>query len=88
MGMVIYPSRSGMNAWESLGNPDWGWEGVSPYLRKFHKATAPSDAGLKTLKGVLYEHKDQGGIGPVKISFGDNYMPYYGAWTESFKALG
>lgn len=88
MGMVIYPSRSGMNSWESLGNPGWGWDGVSPYIRKFHKATAPSDAGLETLKGVFYEQKDQGGDGPVKISFGNNYMPYYGAWTESFKALG
>lgn len=86
--MVIYPSRSGMNAWESLGNPGWGWEDVSPYIRKFHTATAPSEAGLQTLKDILYVKEHVGDSGPVKLSFGDQYMPYYGAWMQSFKALG
>lgn len=88
MGMVIYPGRSGMDAWEKLGNPGWGWEGVSSYIRKFHTAAPPSDPARNTLKEVLYEQKHQGGNGPVKVSFGDHYMPYYGAWMESFKALG
>lgn len=88
MGMVIYPSRSGLNAWEGLGNPGWGWEGLSPYIRKFHTAAPPSEASQQTLKQILYEQKDVGDKGPVKISFGDQYMPYYSAWMESFKALG
>ncbi|KFY04700.1 hypothetical protein O988_00580 [Pseudogymnoascus sp. VKM F-3808] len=66
MGMVVYPSKVGMDAWEKLGNPGWGWEGLSPYIRKFHKAAAPSD----------------------EVSFGDQYMPYHGAWFKTFKALG
>jgi choline dehydrogenase-like flavoprotein len=44
LGMVVYPSRSGLNAWEALGNPGWGWEGLSPYIRKFQNRTPPSDA--------------------------------------------
>jgi choline dehydrogenase-like flavoprotein len=88
MGMVIYPSRSGLNAWEGLGNPGWGWEGLSPYIRKFHTAAPPSEEGRETLSQILYEQKDVGDKGPVNVSFGDHYMPYYGAWMESFKALG
>ncbi|OTB05583.1 putative GMC oxidoreductase [Hypoxylon sp. CI-4A] len=26
LGMVIYPSKSGFDSWEKLGNPGWGWE--------------------------------------------------------------
>lgn len=88
MGMIIYPSRSGLNAWEGLGNAGWGWEGLSPYIRKFHTAAPPSEESQQTLKQILYEQKDVGDKGPVKISFGDQYMPYYTAWMESFKALG
>ncbi|OBT67941.1 hypothetical protein VE03_02500 [Pseudogymnoascus sp. 23342-1-I1] len=88
MGMVIYPSRVGMDAWERLGNPGWGWEGLSPYIRKFHKATAPSDEVRRFFKGMKYDPRDQGSDGPIQVSFGDQYMPYHGAWLETFKALG
>ncbi|CAI7656416.1 unnamed protein product [Penicillium pancosmium] len=88
MGMIIYPSRSGLNAWEGLGNPGWGWEGLSPYIRKFHTAAPPSEGGQKSLNQIMYEQKDVGDKGPVKVSFGDQYMPYYSAWMESFKTLG
>jgi choline dehydrogenase-like flavoprotein len=88
MGMVIYPSRSGLNAWEGLGNPGWGWEGLSHYIRKFHTAAPPSEEGRETLSHILYEQKHVGDKGPVNVSFGDHYMPYYGAWMESFKTLG
>ncbi|OBT73421.1 hypothetical protein VF21_08094 [Pseudogymnoascus sp. 05NY08] len=88
LGMVIYPSKVGMDAWEKLGNPGWGWDGVSPYIRKFHKAAAPSDEVRQFFQGMKYDLLDQGSDGPVQVSFGDQYMPYHGAWLETFKALG
>ncbi|CAL5866049.1 uncharacterized protein PFLUO_LOCUS256 [Penicillium psychrofluorescens] len=87
-GMVIYPSRSGLNAWEALGNHGWGWDGLSPYIRKFQKGTPPSDATREFFKGMKYDQKDQGTDGPVQVSFGDQYMPYHAAWMETFKTLG
>lgn len=88
LGMVIYPSKVGMDAWEKLGNPGWGWDGVSPYIRKFHKAAAPSDEVRQFFQGMKYDLQDQGSDGPVQVSFGDQYMPYHGAWLNTFKALG
>lgn len=86
--MVTYPSKVGMDAWEKLGNPGWGWDGLLPYVRKFHKAAAPSDEVRQFFQGMKYDLEDQGSDGPVQVSFGDQYMPYHGAWFETFKALG
>lgn len=86
--MVVYPSRSGLNAWEALGNPGWGWEGLSPYIRKFQNRTAPSDANREFFKGVIYDEINNGTDGPVNVSLGDQYMPYHSAWLETFKGLG
>ncbi|KAJ5087113.1 hypothetical protein NUU61_008420 [Penicillium alfredii] len=88
MGMIVYPSRCGMNAWESLGNPGWGWDAFSPYIRSFHQATAPSDQVRHFFQDMKYDHGHQGSEGPVKVSFGDEYMPYHTAWLETFKTLG
>ncbi|KAJ5542443.1 hypothetical protein N7535_004863 [Penicillium sp. DV-2018c] len=88
LGMVIYPSRTGFNAWEALGNPGWGWNGISPYIRKFHTAAAPSNGNREFFRGMVHDQKDQGSSGPVQVSFGDQYMPYHSAWMDTFKALG
>ena len=34
-GMVFdRASRADYDAWEALGNPGWGWEGLFPYFKK------------------------------------------------------
>ncbi|KAJ5787103.1 CAZyme family AA3 [Penicillium paradoxum] len=88
LGMVIWPSRAGMNAWETLGNPGWGWNEVAPYIRKFHTAAPPSNGNREFFKGMKYEQEDQGNTGPVQVSFGEQYMPFHSAWMETFEALG
>jgi choline dehydrogenase-like flavoprotein len=77
-----------MNAWEKLGNPGWGWDGFSPYVRKFHTASPPSSDNREFFKGMKYDQQDQGSTGPVQVSFGDQYMPYHTAWMDTFKTLG
>ncbi|KAJ5660037.1 CAZyme family AA3 [Penicillium longicatenatum] len=88
LGMIIYPSRTGLDAWESLGNPGWGWDGLSPYIRKFQKTTPPSEAAREVFPEIQYDQKDQGSEGPVQVSYPDQWMPYHSAWMESFKELG
>ncbi|CRL18610.1 Glucose-methanol-choline oxidoreductase [Penicillium camemberti] len=75
-------------AWETLGNPGWGWNGLSPYIRKFHTASPPSSDNRGFFKGMKYDQQDQGSTGPVQVSFGDQYMPYHAAWMDTFKTLG
>ncbi|KAJ5527723.1 CAZyme family AA3 [Penicillium frequentans] len=88
LGMVIYPSRTGLDAWESLGNPGWGWDGLSPYIRKFQKTTPPSEGAREFFPEMKYDQKDQGSEGPVQVSYADQWMPFHSAWMGSFKELG
>ncbi|KAL4937821.1 hypothetical protein BDV06DRAFT_226607 [Aspergillus oleicola] len=88
LGMVVYPSRSGMDAWEALGNPGWGWDSFAPYVRKFHTGTAPSNSVREFFGGMKAEKEDQGADGPVQVSYGEQYLPYHGAWPKAFESLG
>ncbi|KAL3434265.1 hypothetical protein BDV09DRAFT_204766 [Aspergillus tetrazonus] len=90
MGMLVYPSRAGMNAWEALGNPGWGWEAFAPYIRKFHTGVSPSDGVRALLRTMKSEQIDQGSDGPVWASFGHEtgYTPYQVAWFRAFEELG
>ncbi|KAL3487990.1 hypothetical protein BJX62DRAFT_253598 [Aspergillus germanicus] len=87
-GMMTYPSRVGMNAWEALGNPGWGWDGIAPYVKKFQRAAPPQLAAREQFEGLKWEPTDQGRKGPVKLSFGTEYTPYHVAWWKAFRSLG
>ncbi|KAL1963012.1 hypothetical protein VTN77DRAFT_8760 [Rasamsonia byssochlamydoides] len=88
LGMIVYPSKVGINGWKQLGNPGWGWDDLAPYIRKFQTATGPSQRDREFLKGIKYDQRDQGSDGPVQVSFCEEYMPYHAAWLETFKNLG
>lgn len=40
-------SAADYNAWEALGNPGWGWDGLRPYLRKAAIFTPPGEDFVK-----------------------------------------
>ncbi|KAL1306162.1 hypothetical protein AAFC00_004269 [Neodothiora populina] len=90
LGLMIYPSLSGFNSWENLGNPDWGWDGMAPYFRKFHTFHPPSD-GIKNLLSLDYiDQALHGTSGPIQTCFGEDilsYTPYNEAWPKAFKEL-
>ncbi|PYI00085.1 alcohol oxidase [Aspergillus ellipticus CBS 707.79] len=65
LGMVIYPSRSDIDAWEKLGNPGWNWESLSAYVRKSQKFTPPSDEINQELSLGYIDPTLQGTDGPV-----------------------
>lgn len=88
--MLIYPSKSGFDSWEKLGNPGWGWDSMAPYFRKFHTFTAPEREEVREDLMLDYMVKDaQGDSGPVQVSFGagDGFPPFSRAWPRAFKAL-
>ncbi|KAJ5949686.1 glucose-methanol-choline (gmc) oxidoreductase [Penicillium verhagenii] len=37
--MWVPPSRAGIDAWADLGNPDWNWESLLPYLQRSYSAS-------------------------------------------------
>ncbi|KAJ5291236.1 CAZyme family AA3 [Penicillium angulare] len=88
LGMIVYPSKTGLNAWEALGNPGWGWDGLSPYVRKSETAAPPSNANREFFQGMKHDEQNHGSSGPVQVSFGDQYMPFHSAWMQTFEKLG
>ncbi|KAL2822444.1 hypothetical protein BJX63DRAFT_441117 [Aspergillus granulosus] len=85
---MVYPSRVGMNAWEALGNPGWGWNDIAPYLRSFQMAAAPPLEARAQLEGLKWEPFDQGQKGPGKLPFAKEYTSYQVSWWKAFQALG
>lgn len=88
--MVVYPSKSGFDAWEKLGNRGWGWDGLEKYFRKFHTYTAPKRPQTKDELMLDYHvPKSHGTHGPVQISFGseEGYPPFCHAWPRAWRGL-
>lgn len=86
--MVIYPSKSGFNSWEKLGNKGWGWDDIEGYFRKSHTYTAPGD---KTKENLMLDYvgSGNGADGPLQISFGsgEGYTPFCQAWPRAWRTL-
>ncbi|OKL64686.1 hypothetical protein UA08_01057 [Talaromyces atroroseus] len=89
-GMVVYPSKAGIDAWEKLGNKGWGWNGMSHYYRKFHTLGEPSDKTIRDMSLAYLDKNLQGSTGPVQVSFAEDdfYSPLQKAWPETFRNLG
>ncbi|KKY27449.1 putative aryl-alcohol dehydrogenase [Phaeomoniella chlamydospora] len=90
LGMVIFPSKAGFDAWEELGNPSWNWSTISPYLRKFHTFSPPSQEVQEELSINYIDSSLQGTDGPIQMSFGGDigwYTPFNKAWPKAFKTL-
>ncbi|KAF1349928.1 putative aryl-alcohol dehydrogenase [Delphinella strobiligena] len=90
LGMMIFPSASGFNAWESLGNDGWNWKEVTQYFRKFHTYHPPSKAVEELLSVDYIDNSLHGTDGPIHACFGEDvssYTAYHEAWPKAFKAL-
>ncbi|KAI8957748.1 putative GMC oxidoreductase [Daldinia sp. FL1419] len=88
LGMAIYPSKSGFDSWEKLGNPGWGWESMENYFRKFHTFTEPRTK-LKEDFMLDYLNDTHGRDGPIQISYGseEGFPPFAQAWSRAWSTL-
>ncbi|RJE22102.1 Dehydrogenase [Aspergillus sclerotialis] len=87
--MIMYPSCHDFEAWGELGNKGWNTENMAPYLRKFHKYTAPDHAVAEQLGLHSYlDPSQQGRSGPVPVCFPATYGTFNRAWDETFAKLG
>ncbi|KAI1204349.1 putative GMC oxidoreductase [Annulohypoxylon truncatum] len=88
LGMVIYPSKSGFDTWDKLGNRGWGWEIMESYFRKFHTFTEPQPK-LKKEFMLDYLSGVHGTDGPIQVSYGseEGFPPFAQAWPRAWSAL-
>ena len=76
------------DAWEKLGNPDWGWEGMLPYFKKSATFTPPSKM-MQEEYGATYDMQSAyGKDGPIHLSNPDWIWPGQKVQMEGWKELG
>lgn len=67
-GMVFdRGAKADYDAWEELGNPGWGWDGLFPYFKKSATFTPPSEGDSKRFSYTWDERA--WGDGPIQASF-------------------
>lgn len=88
--IAVYPGKSIIDAWETIGNEGWNFETLAPYFRKFAKTHPPSRAASDTcrMEGHYDPEISSSESGPVAISLGEGFGPNNSAWMDAFEELG
>ncbi|KAK9342209.1 glucose-methanol-choline oxidoreductase [Lipomyces starkeyi] len=50
---LLYPSRASIDAWETLGNKCWNWNGLAPYYQKSTRSTSPTRRRPKSCPPII-----------------------------------
>lgn len=79
-------SAADYNAWEQLGNPGWGWNGLLPYFKKSTTFTPPKLTGKEF--NITYDASVYGTNGPLQASFPNFEFPDVKVMWEAFRAEG
>lgn len=85
---LIYPSKSSIDAWKTLGNKNWDFDTLAPYYRKFHTFNPPTSETQEALATAYIDESVAGKSGPIQSSFPELHGPLGKAWPETFENLG
>ncbi|KAF1346416.1 hypothetical protein EJ07DRAFT_169883 [Lizonia empirigonia] len=77
-------SAADYNAWERLGNPGWGWDGLLPYFKKSTTFTPPKLTGKDF--NITYNASFYGIDGPIQASFPNFEFPDVKVMWDAFRA--
>ncbi|KAL9627421.1 MAG: hypothetical protein Q9204_006579 [Flavoplaca sp. TL-2023a] len=89
VGLMAYPSKSGLDSSAKLGNRGWNFTNLRPCYQKFHTYTPPSKVVEELLALDYVDQSAQGTIGPIQVSFGDfqGQGQLQKQWPETFETL-
>ncbi|KAL8888124.1 MAG: hypothetical protein Q9192_006226 [Flavoplaca navasiana] len=85
---MTYPSKSGVDSWEKLGNRGWNFTNLRPYYQNFHPYTPPSKVAEELLALDYIDQSPQGKTGPIQVSFRDFQGQLQKRWPETLETLG
>ncbi|PTB62415.1 GMC oxidoreductase [Trichoderma citrinoviride] len=80
-------SREDYDAWETLGNPGWGWNDLLPYFKKSETFHAP-DPAVQAEEDLRYDPDSFGSSGPIHISYPPQISPTNRLWFDTLNSLG
>ncbi|KAI4721172.1 glucose-methanol-choline oxidoreductase [Aureobasidium sp. EXF-10727] len=88
-------ARADYDAWEQLGNPGWGWEGLLPYFKKVSTRdlsetfTPPTEEIQEMFPGVISSDLETHGVdGPVGSSFSNYQYPVIKNFFAGWDSIG
>ena len=86
---LIPPSASNIDAWEALGNKDWNYATLAPYLKKPFSVKLPDEEIASHLQLSWAKELASETDGPIQASFTDvKDNPLGKAWLNTFENLG
>ncbi|EME89005.1 uncharacterized protein MYCFIDRAFT_116030, partial [Pseudocercospora fijiensis CIRAD86] len=79
-------SKADYDAWESLGNADWGWNGLLPYFLKSTNFTPPQpDSATKW--HLTWNASSYGTSGPVRVNLPEYQWPQQPRFRAAFQEV-
>ena len=85
---LVHPGKAEIDAWGEINDDTgWRWEGLLPYLQKFHTWREPSQNVVELLGLDRYiDRSAQGVSGPIQASYQDEeHMEIDKAWLSKFR---
>ncbi|KAF2003327.1 GMC oxidoreductase [Amniculicola lignicola CBS 123094] len=76
-------SRADYDAWEELGNPGWGWDGLFPYFLKSTTFNPPSPPAVAQWN-FTWDEKYYG-RGPLRVSIPEFQYPDLAIYRDAWK---
>lgn len=84
-----HASREDIDNWGALGNANWSWDEVQPYLKKSEAYVPTASAEATEDMQTQYVEPDLHGTdGPIINSFPTSYGPFTEAWAKTFEQIG
>lgn len=83
-----HASRADIDDWGKLGNANWSWEDINPYMSKSETYNPPTADISNQVDTSFIVPSGHGTNGPVQNSFPPFYDNFYKSWEPTYKKLG